>query len=229
MSEQEDNNMCVIRAVSYRLPANTPVDAIPPQPQSCKSKRFVRIVKYRPQITAKRKILWKLDSVLISNLFMVYTKFGKNYTNSLCRWSPAVTNFKDYRGVFKSKSRADYIDLVTAGLIIPEYIHVSGYDFNNKFITYHNLGMCQLPPPPGKDAVDSKTKISDYVKNESGAWVPTRYNTNEAAQVVLEGTLWLTNKLGLHNKAYLEDDEELSEHERLRILRSLFAKGWITK
>ncbi len=226
---EEDNNMSVVRLVAYRLPANTPVDEVPPQPRSCRSKSFIRLVRYRPNITAKRKILWTMDSVLLDNLFMVYTKFDGEYTNSLCRWSPEIKDFKDYRDVFKSRSRVDYIDLVNSKLIIPEYIRVSGYEFNNKLIRYNNLGMCKLPLPPGKDKIDKKTNISDYVSDSSGCWVPTFYNNNEGCQVVLEGAFWLRAKRGLHNKAYIENDEELSQHERLRIMRSLVANGWITK
>ena len=227
------DDVCITRLVYYRLPKNTPLCNVPPQPARSTSKQFLRIVKYRPHITAKRKILWATDSVIVSDLFVMFTELHRRYGAYLCAWNSSIEDFSQYRETFKSKVKhrktADILRLVDNKLIIPLYVRVNSYDFSNMLVKRGLPEICKLPPPPPGKADFTTVCMSDYVKDAQACWVPTIYAPDIAKDIVLEGNYWSTSNRGLHNKPYIENDVELSQHEQLRIMRYLVSKGWITK
>lgn len=224
-----NDDMFVTRVVYYREPNSTCATCLPPQPGALYSRSFWRLVRYRPHITAKRKILWTIDNIVLNKMFLLTTNFsGNEYENALCTWSEDVKDFSKFRMLFKNKSYLLPLDLIHSGAIIPHYIRVTAYDFHNKFLKYNSMGLCTLPLPPSGGEITVNTNLSDYVKNPHYAWFPTS-KAPDSCKLVLEPDWWTRQNRGLRNKPYIENDEELSQHERLRIMRALISKGWITK
>lgn len=235
----EEKNLCIYRFSKYKVDKDIPLDRLPPQQSQCRSRSFLRLTRYRPQITAKRKILWKADAHLVDGLFPVWADsrdidyeinpLGAMTKMLVCRWnSDKVQDFNDYRHSLQRNRKGcpSLRNILKQDLLRVYYLRVHKGDIPNfSFIT----SFCKINIIENADLslIDLCSESSSLVQTAGSALLPTLY-VPEDARILLPSDACYNNQIGWHNKSFIDEDKDLSEHERARLMISLIGKGWIT-
>lgn len=159
------------------------------------------LVEYRPNLSKKGRVLWKLTSVLYEDLISFNAGDG------------------GYSGRYNVVGRA---------------IQDESHPAYQEALRYHERRWKDTKP--GVMCEEMLVRIEKHSHYGRSAGSPVCVSCHETFYVPTHKEL--TDKIGgdariaydhygLHNKEFLNDS--LSEHERLRVMLTLKAKGWSTK
>ena len=203
MEEKTKLNEYLDDAVTYRFvrsPGNAAIN-------HRNSHGVFKLCKYRPNITKKGRVLWKLDGVLIENLLFQEVHDGYGYYNA--------NRTKCMLALRTDVETAEVAQLLTAQRATSDR---HGYRvFKAKPV--YEICFKLLNSFSGLES-------NDIIDPHAGTlfWVPVR---NDVISMRPANTLVPEGELGLHNKEFIEG--ELSQHEYFRVMRALKSKGWQTK
>lgn len=164
---------------------------------------FFKLCRYRPNISKKGKILWKLDKTIMENLKCELLSTGTYYSTT-----PRITCMMTIRDDYDSPDVVEMLHRQRARNSYPRPI----FDVCFKLLDYFTR-------------TDNNDVIDSGIDDEHAAfWIPTR---KDAIAMLPPGTRIPGSTIGLHNKPL--SDVETSQHENLRLMRTLKSQGWQTR
>lgn len=161
-----------------------------------------KLCRYRPNITKKGKVLWKLDAVLHDSL--IYSVVGT--------------------GNYYSGGRQETMTAIRYDLDSPEVQELVEVQRNSRFRSSYLKPIHEICFKRVHRLYDSNNYSIIDPQDSDNFWIPVR---KDFVDMLPKGIQITGLEVGLHNKEFIES--ELSQHEYLRIMRGLKAKGWQTK
>ncbi len=160
-----------------------------------------KLCRYRPNITKKGKVLWRLDATLAEDLLYHIAGSSSYYSSDRTECMTQI------RYDSESDDVATLISEQKARRFGPYIRPIQEICFK-KVLSPSDSDNFTILDPDG----------------DNSFWIPTR---NDFVELLPKGVRITACATGLHNKEFIESD--LSQHEYFRIMRGLKAKGWQTK